>query len=623
SLESLLPETSGRSRIAVLQALSNAYGSLDLHKALTYGEEGLLLAQDLNEHQWEAAILYEMGKANLYFNKNYTGRDLFRRSLVLALHQKDAAAIGNAYNGIAYSFYGVDVLDSSVTYAFIARKFMNPQQSPVDYSYNCQLLGIVYAEMGDLEEGLKYLTEGLKYAETSGDKMRQAELCTHTGAAYIRYGQYDSAEKWVKKALKFYLDNNDTFGLYASYNALGRINYGKGNHDVAMEYYQKSLEGSKIRNDPYSVAVELNNIGIILLEQGEMKMAFDNFTNAIAIAREMNSIYLQRVTCENFNDYYFVNKNFGQATYYRNSYRSFFDSMNNQTIAEQVANMQVKYETGKKEKAIAEQKLLIVEKDSRIIRQRDTVAALIAALIVLIGGGWLFYNRYRLRQKLVLDAALIREQKEGLKAVIEAQDNERKRIAKDLHDGIAQQLVALKFGLARIAKKMGNEPPEQKSFLDDLVQSLDASCTDVRNISHVMAPRALEEKGLVPALENLFRLSLSGAGIQHEFEYSGMNHRLKENIETSIYLIAQELINNILKHSGATQVEVKLVQQQNELEMKVTDNGKGFDFEEAHQQGSMGLFNILSRVNILDGSFSANRLTNSGMEACIRIPHVA
>jgi signal transduction histidine kinase len=251
--------------------------------------------------------------------------------------------------------------------------------------------------------------------------------------------------------------------------------------------------------------------------------------------------------------------------------------------------MQVKYDTEKKEKEIAQQQVVIAEKDSHIIRQQAGLSVLIVVLLMLAGGGWLFYNRYRLRQKVLLDAAIIREQKESLKAVIEAQDNERRRIARDLHDGIAQQLVALKFALSRIAKKISADHPEQQIVLDELVQALDISCTDVRNISHVMTPRSLEEKGLVAALENLFRLSLSNAGIQHEFDYSRFQGRIKENIETSIYRIAQELINNIIKHSGATRVVVNLQQHSSEVELKIMENGKGFSLEEVRQYSSMGL----------------------------------
>jgi tetratricopeptide (TPR) repeat protein len=121
------------------------------------------------------------GKAHLYFNNIQEGRHLFKQSLVLAESEGDVVAIANAWNGIAYSYYQSDNLDSAVTFAFVARKFMKPEKSPVDYSYNCQLLGIVYGEMGILDEGKKYFAEALKYAELSGDKVRQAEICTHTG----------------------------------------------------------------------------------------------------------------------------------------------------------------------------------------------------------------------------------------------------------------------------------------------------------------------------------------------------------------------------------------------------------------------------------------------------------
>jgi tetratricopeptide (TPR) repeat protein len=468
SLLKLLPSSPADKKITILLRLTRAFETADNSKTLLYGKEGIAMARANNDEASEALLWYEMGKSLLYYNRSDSGRKFFDQSLNMAKKLNDSAALGRAWNGIAYSLYGVDILDTAIAYAFIARKFMKPEQNPVDYSYNCQLLGVAYSDLGNLSTSQKYFSEGLQYAEKSGDKVRYAEMSMHFGSSYIRHHRYAEAQKWIAKAADLFARTEDSYGLYASYNALGRIAIALGDHDAAMNYHEKSLELSRQRNDTYSIAIELTNTGKILLERGDYAASLERLSEAARITRESRSLYAQRAVYESLNDYYIATKKFDSATYYRDLYRAMFDSISSENITGKVADMQVKYETEKKEKALAHQQLLVAQQDARISRQQFTLAILAGALIILLGGGWLFYNRYRLRQKLLLDTAIIREQKQGLKAVIEAQDNERRRIAKDLHDGIAQELVALKFAFIRLSKKLIPKDAGEKEIMNDL-----------------------------------------------------------------------------------------------------------------------------------------------------------
>jgi signal transduction histidine kinase len=303
-----------------------------------------------------------------------------------------------------------------------------------------------------------------------------------------------------------------------------------------------------------------------------------------------------------------------EALRYFHLYDSIRDSANLKQNNKNVAELETKYQTEKKESQIKVQELELKQKSAAIFRQRSFLIALIAGLLALAVFGYLFYNRYRLRQKQILNEALIREQQLGLSAVIEAQETERKRIAKDLHDGIAQELVAMKMGFEQFKDKENSEQ------YNTLMKSLDDACTEVRNISHVMSPPMLENKGLPGSLEMLLRNSLGLAGIQHQFENLGVNERVDEKIEIGIYRITQELINNIIKHAKASNVIVQLQKMGTQLILRVEDNGESFDFEKAKYKGSMGLLNILSRVRTLNGTFASEPSTPKGTVSLVRIP---
>ncbi len=233
-------------------------------------------------------------------------------------------------------------------------------------------------------------------------------------------------------------------------------------------------------------------------------------------------------------------------------------------------------------------------------------------VILLIVGLVSFIGFTRTRKQHKIDQIRIEEQQKGLTAVIQAQENERKRIAKDLHDGIVQQLGGLKLGL-------------QKAFMDSeteesnkLVKVLDDSTKELRDLSHKMMPRALSELGLIPALEDMLENSLGHSDIKYQFEHFGINSRFNENIEIALYRIAQELINNVIKHSNANKVNIQLFKTSSDILLIVEDNGKGIDVLQ-HKKG-IGLMNISSRLDTINGRVNFEPSPESGTLVTIKIP---
>ncbi len=195
--------------------------------------------------------------------------------------------------------------------------------------------------------------------------------------------------------------------------------------------------------------------------------------------------------------------------------------------------------------------------------------------------------------------------------MIQAQEEERQRIAKDLHDGIVQQLGGLKLGLQK--KLSDTEDPESTR----LIAVLDDSTQELRELSHRMMPRSLKELGLIPALEDMLENSLGMADLTHEFEHYGITTRMPESIEITLYRISQELVNNVIKHSRATHVNIQLFKASTDIVLIVEDNGRGF--EKSNKKG-IGLLNISSRLDTVNGQVNFEPSPESGTLATIRIP---
>ena len=219
------------------------------------------------------------------------------------------------------------------------------------------------------------------------------------------------------------------------------------------------------------------------------------------------------------------------------------------------------------------------------------------------------------KQNQKLQSAILAEKERGFESVIQATEEERKRISKDLHDGIGQQLSALKMALSNMASNTSDE--DQQEDLEIIIDQFSKSAEEVRQVSHQMMPRTLMDYGLVNAIEDLLQNSFKFSDIKYDFEHRLIVERFDERIEISLYRVLQELINNIIKHSQASEISVQLIQNKGKLLLFVEDNGKGMnnDASDGH-----GLLNIKSRLDMVKGTVNYEPSPSSGTSATISIP---
>ena len=218
------------------------------------------------------------------------------------------------------------------------------------------------------------------------------------------------------------------------------------------------------------------------------------------------------------------------------------------------------------------------------------------------------------KQKLLYEEN--NKQKElGLKAMIEGQETERTRIARELHDGVVQQIGSVILKSRNILSKMNLLETKESQ---ELLRSLEDSNQDLRNISHQMMPRALKELGIIPALNDLLEGSLALSNIKYSLEHFNIDERLPQKIEITIYRITQELINNIIKHSKADEVSVQLFNTNNTVILIVEDNGVGFSSNK--RKKGIGLLNISSRLDMVKGDVNFEPSPKSGTLVTIKIP---
>lgn len=288
--------------------------------------------------------------------------------------------------------------------------------------------------------------------------------------------------------------------------------------------------------------------------------------------------------------------------------------MNQTKFRDAITRMEVEYETQKTRGELAESQLALSES----IRQRSQLILGGLALTFLLLGGFLFYqNRLKLqrlqavveREAKARELAEVRRKAElsNLRSLIEGQETERTRVAKDLHDGLGGLLTTVKAHLARIP-----DTTEAEALID-------RACTSVRRIAHNMVPQTLAQSGLTASLGDLAD-QLRVQGYDVDLEVVGKPEDRLSLAEQSIFLrIAQELTHNVVKHAGATSIFVQLFADDDRVLLTVEDDGKGFNLNHAKRTGGLGLGSVEQRVAYLEGEILFDSKPGEGTTVCVTV----
>ncbi|MBV6443474.1 MAG: hypothetical protein DYG98_00650 [Haliscomenobacteraceae bacterium CHB4] len=614
SFERALPAATGNKRAELLYQLSWEYRFSDKEKALRYGEEGLQLGKSLKDTAAIASSLNSLSETYLNFGDYDLAEKITREELpyARALLPLSKNLLG-ALTRLGTIHYRRGKLDSALVYQLEVQREAEKIKKPEIIGVATLNLGLTYMDLKRFDEALQYYNAALQAFQT-------IHFSAGIGACYVNIAETLRSQKKYEAALEAALkgetvlrQSGNKLHLGYLYGIMADVYTALKNTPKRLEYAQKALSLAEENKDELSVSQNQAKLGRIFLEKGDLDKAKTYFDASLQLAEKTQhkSMLLENYTL--LRDWHLLRGEFEQANLFDEKYRSGMDSVFNVQMAEKVADSRTKYETEKKEAEIARQKL-------ELLNQRLWIFGLFGGLTALVVLGLFFYYRARQHQKAELAAAVIREQRLGLNAVIEAQESERKRIAKDLHDGIAQELVALKLGFDALGRRIGKVAPEETARFVELNAQLDTSCTEVRNIAHVMMPPTLEQHGLAPSLELLLRNTAQPAGLQVRFDSRDLPDQLDEKTQIGLYRILQELLNNVVKHARATKVLIEVYLAGNQLIMRVEDDGQGFDFETARQKGTMGVLNILSRVSTLGGEFYSERAMPQGTVSVVRVP---
>lgn len=479
---------------------------------------------------------------------------------------------------------------------------------------NYTALGTHYESIADSFYELNDFTKSAKYYELAIEsyKKENEKSIDLLSICYIYYSNcltqledFVAAKKILNKAfdiLKKHEDNN-LYPLY--YNALGEWNLKQKRYAVAIENFKKGL---KIISNSQEINEESETFLSLTLNLAESKYETQDYNESIEL---LNNLTLDTEDHNKLFIYKLFNSNFqklgeyDKANSYLEKYISLKDSLDNAIKERDYRKIEAKYNSLEKEKKIIQLEKEKTEKEIRLKNLRLWYGFVSITLLIALILFYFLYKNYKNQKRINRQKDIIHEQNieflnsqkeiEIMQAMINGEEAERKRIARDLHDGIGSRLSSLKMQLNQLESKKINTQ-EFESISEGLTKSI----TDLRRTAFNLVPETLSKLGLELALKDLC-FSMSNNNVSILFTSYEIQENIIESNQITIFRIVQELINNALKHSNCTEIIVDCSQNDELFLITIEDNGIGFNTNDLECFSGLGLKNIKSRVELLKG----------------------
>jgi signal transduction histidine kinase len=564
---------------------------------------------------------------------------------------------------LAYIYAYQSRYDSMLHYSKASLEISRARKDTFNIGVSLFNIGEAYKFLSDYENGLQYTLDAVRILDGKGYTNIEANLYGGLQGTYLMLKQYDKAIEYGAKAVEIGRKLTDKSSLVSSlanmancYGELKKFTEAKKMYaeaiSIAKKIFSKSIEAMcyegladiALKENQLSLlktyadhALSLhfetgNNFGIMASKQALAiyYLSTKNFTEsgkfaneALDIASTENYLEAKAEVLSTLSAISFAVNDFKSGFNYGDESDKITESIFTESVAQKDAQSRVKYETEKKEIQI---KQLEAEKKVHqltISRKNTLNYILIGGAAVLFIISLLLYSNYKKKQTLQQQRINELEKEKQLtatEAVLKGEEQERTRLAKDLHDGLGGMLSGIKYSLNNMKGNLIMTPDNAQAF-ERSMDMLDSSIQEMRRVAHNMMPEALVKFGLDTALKDFStEINRSGA-LQVSYQSLGMeNATIDQTTAITAYRIVQELINNTMKHASARTAIVQVTKSNEQLTITVEDDGKGFDTANLRQSTGIGWTNIQSRIEYLKGRLDIQSDPGKGSSVHIELP---
>lgn len=558
--------------------------------------------------------------------------------------------------------YNIGMLYTNLSLYDSAMRYLEEAERMSIEENNNEMLFQTYNAMGsaanyqtNFTQALEYFYKGLELIEKPGNEALMQYLPQaygNIGKNLIAEKQFDKGIEYLKRVLLLSGDPDQP-----RYNILAHIEifnaYMESNRkEPAKLHLDTAIVLSNQLNNIQTATITANNEGYYYRETGDYEKAIPPMLRAATLCDSSGNEYLKADVYVNLSGTYLKLNKLPEAKKYAllakdialrisrqdilaNAYavlhqaaartndftaayqfallqKLYHDSTTNEASRKTTLSLEARYQSAKKEKQIASLELSNTQKQLAVIKRNRLLlfgSAGAAALLLLMS---LLYRNNRQKRIIaekdkVLQSEQIRflerqQQVVSLQSMINGQETERTRIAKDLHDGLGGLFSTIKMHFSTLQHEkaeLKTEPLFTKSY--DMIHT---ASEEVRRIAHNMMPEVLIKLGLVQATQELCNSISAGKLLTVSLQAYGMDKRLNASTEIMLFRIIQELLNNIIKHAHASEAIIQFNRDGNRLCVTVEDNGRGFNLQETDDKTHAGLSSVENRVAYLNGKLS-------------------
>lgn len=615
------PDTNSVNALNQLQLYFYERGRFD--STLRYALQALPLANALGAEKSAARITYRIGMTYTNLQQYDSANAYLSKALAWALPHHDVDLEVTCYNAFA-------ILNNYQSDYATAIDFLLKAINKIEESKSSQLKNMLpqtynsisynFCSEKQYDKAIEYGKKGLSLKRIPKDERYRTMLHLTVFYSYLELGQVERSKPYLDSAI--YINNTiDNPAISAIVSNNEGLYYQRVNDfEKAAQAYLKSYQINKEGGYRLLQGEAADNLSNLYWKLKKYEIAQRYAIEGNQIGRELKLYQVVASTFDVLKKIASQKGDFKNALHYAEQNKIYADSALNEQTRKITLSLESRYQNEKKEQAIAALSAANAQNELEVVKRNRLLAiggiGMSAALIIL----GLFYRNSRQRNVLAekeknfqqeqIKFLERQQQVVSLQSMVNGQEAERTRIAKDLHDGLGGLFSTVKMYFSTLQ----HEAPQLKEneLFKKSYSLVDTASEEVRRIAHNMMPEVLMKLGLTNALKDLCDHVSAGKLLQVSLEVHGMNKRLNPTTEIMLFRIVQELLNNIIKHAHASQAIIQFVRENERLSVIVEDNGRGFGVDEKDITHHAGIATVQSRVNYLNGKINIDSQKNVG-----------
>ncbi|MDW3652855.1 MAG: tetratricopeptide repeat protein [Bacteroidia bacterium] len=617
-------ETYFHSLIGIATTKNNQSSSLD---ALAPLREAYQLSKKLGSEEHRIEALNQLATIYMAVGKLDSAHLYFDELLVLRRETEEAEVLVSELHHVGDLCLKQGAYDLAQAYLFEALEMASDLKNKLLRAALITDIADLFVQQKDWGKAIRYAEEGIELSESMNLSHLTSQNYKYKGSALEAQQDRPNALKAYRSALDLHINKlSDPTEENMLKIRIGKLLEAEADYTSAKKLLEEALQEKLQWQDKIGMLELSLNLGDLYLMESQYRKALSHLSRAEELSRELKSRNGMAKTYDLKSQTYSKLGNYKAAFEFHTLFKQVDDSLFTAEKTEIVQGLEEKYRAAQKEQRnlelqneVTQNELLIQENEKDLLEKNAQIYFLIGSVGLLILLFIVFrYGNQKRRQLLQakLETSEKEREAESLRSMISGEELERKRLARELHDGLGSHLASVKMLVAAIQ----NDIPEVKEseLHQKAERMLDEACQEIREISHNLMPGTISRYGLEQSIQDMC-INLQQST---KLQISCMLHidrQIDESTQVSMYRIVQELLRNTVKHAQAKELIVQVQTDPDQISLTVEDDGIGYQ-DSNNKSDGIGLMNVRSRVELLKGSLDIDSRPGKGTSIYICIP---